>query len=328
MKERIERKPPDPEEGSVEIDLAQLRPLEGATNKNTIYLDASGSVFYKLHSEKERANYTIIEKFRAHFEQKNIYFSKLVHAKVTDQKGGTLYLGISKIPSFHSYDISEHFGDFKLQNLEVNLGTYLDALEEIARTIPVETFSDYDEEEFAGVLMFLNQSYPLLQKDLENLVSLEELVALFEKSQESVQKLSRVVQHKDANPSNWRAISHNDKTVIAMVDLETLGLARRGWDEGRMYTLLGLDSKKQELFLNLISTRSTFNNADKQTYFWRVVLFRTIREMLLLNSEKYRESLESYNGKNPHENIKERIMNSLKNTAQRAVKELRVQLPL
>lgn len=53
------------------------------------------------------------------------------------------------------------------------------------------------------------------------------------------------VAHKDANPSNWRAVIVNDEISMNFIDLETLGLARPGWDEGRAYVLFSLSDKKR-----------------------------------------------------------------------------------
>jgi len=311
--------------GSKEDDLERLPLLQGATNRNKIFLDSSGDIFYKLENKKEQEHYKIIDTFRKELEQKGVIFPNLLETKqITDD--GRLYVGVTRIPDFHAFDIAEHFGAYAISNPKTSFTTFLAAIDSIATTIPTQYFKEDDEEQLPGVLMFVNQTYGLIKEDIENIVEQKELVDLFTRSQKYIQNIPRVVQHKDANPSNWRTVDTENKTFVNMLDLETLGIARRGWDEGRTYSLLCLDEDKQKIFENLVLDHIAFEDTSQQIYFWRVVLFRSIRELNLIHTEKYRAPLEQYTNTQSGENINGNIKEGLLRNIRRALTELNARM--
>ena len=311
--------------GSKEDDLERLPLLQGATNRNKIFLDSSGDIFYKLENKKEQEHYKIIDTFRKELEQKGVMFPTLLETRqITSDEG--LYVGVTRIPNFHAFDIAEHFGAYTDPDPNPSFIAFLAALDSIATTIPAQHFEEEDEEALSAVLMFVNQAYDLIKEDVENIVGQKELADLFTKSQKYIQDIPRVVQHKDANSSNWRTVKVENKIFVNMLDLETLGVARREWDEGRMYSLLCLDEGKQEIFKNLVLDHAAFEDVSQQIYFWRVVLFRSIRELNLIYTEKYRAPLEQYTNTQGGENIKEDIKKGLLRNIKHSVTELNVRM--
>lgn len=103
-------------------------------------------------------------------------------------------------------------------------------------------------------------------------IELDYIVDLIIRSQKQVEGLPRVIQHKDANPSNWRIVSINARSVVSVIDIETFGLARRGWDKGRVYVQLCLDKTKQDNFLEVLNQHPKFQSDEARVYFWRVTL--------------------------------------------------------
>src|SRR3989344_6951682 len=92
---------------SKECYLEQLPLLQGATNRNKIFLDSSGDIFYKLENKKEQEHYKIIDTFRKELEQKGVMFPTLLETRqITSDEG--LYVGVTRIPNFHAFDIAEH----------------------------------------------------------------------------------------------------------------------------------------------------------------------------------------------------------------------------
>src|SRR3990167_5465034 len=219
--------------GSKEDDLERLPLLQGATNRNKIFLDSSGDIFYKLENKKEQEHYKIIDTFRKELEQKGVMFPTLLETRqITSDEG--LYVGATRIPNSHAFDTTVHFGAYTDPDPNPSFIEFLAALDSIATTIPAQHFEEEDEEALSAVLMFVNQAYDLIKEDVENIVGQKELADLFTKSQKYIQDIPRVVQHKDANSSNWRTVKVENKIFVNMLDLETLGVARREWNvEGR-----------------------------------------------------------------------------------------------
>ncbi len=98
----------------------------------------------------------------------------------------------------------------------------------------------------------------------------------------------------------------NEKIYINFIDLETLGPARPGWDEGRNYVFFAMNSRRQEIFLELLKEEPVFRDEDSMMNFWRVVMLRCLREIYLLRTGKYDEPIEIHEKSTAKHDLKEK----------------------
>lgn len=230
------------------------------------------------------------------------------------------------MPFFDSDNIAQRFGKFELKDDISTFKCLLDAFEEV---LSVSDFSaDVDEEKLENVLTMVQKDYSSISTFLQGQgIELDCVLNLISMSQKHIEGLPRVVQHKDANPSNWRIVNINAKSAVNVIDMETLGLARRGWDEGRVYVQMCLDRTKQENFLEVLNQHPKFQSDEAKIYFWRVVLFRCIRELSLIQSGKYSSAISEYDQAFPeHAEIANDIRKGLSEIAKQAIDRMQSML--
>jgi hypothetical protein len=191
--------------------------------------------------------------------------------KDTVEGGDQSYSAIVTLPHFLAYDITQHFGTFNFGDPQSTMEQYVYALDSIANVIPADEFGNHEDEEgLDGVLSYMASKRTIIEDEIGE--AFQEVVNLLSKTQEVIEDLPKVTQHKDANPSNWRLLEMNGKTFIEMIDLETLGPARRGWDEGRMYTLTCLDPEKQGALLDIVNSHTSFEREEAKYIFGELCL--------------------------------------------------------
>ena len=235
----------------------------------------------------ELLNYEVLNRVREKLFAAGVSFPVLVGNADSPADRMTL-MAITLLPDFKRFSIRQHFGEFSLPESKRAFNECLRAFDTLARTVPADTFQDSDDKEAEdAVRSFVMVSAKQLEKDPEIASRMSEILQSIAASQQSVAALPRVVQHRDASPSNWRFTQVNDQSFISFIDLETLGLARRGWDEGRLFTLLCLDSGKQAEFLSAVMNHPSFEDKEAKIYFWRTVVVRSLRELYLLESGRY-----------------------------------------
>ncbi|MCX7928355.1 MAG: hypothetical protein N2558_01555 [Patescibacteria group bacterium] len=310
---------------NISLNDTQLINSEG---RNLVRLSSDGAVVYKITSEKELKNYFILQKYRSVLSEMGVFYPFLLKTKNLKDDLGQEYVAFFRFPLFTPYNILERFGKFKTGNnndSEKAFRLLLKMFDAFEYLLPTEDFEGEDEEELKNVLNLLFLDWMQVVDDFQGLgVNFEKIQTLIENSQEVIECLPRVVQHKDANPSNWRIVHINGKDVINVIDMETLGLARRGWDEGRVFVQLSLDSLKQEKFLSILFSHDKFQDPKSRIYFWRVILFRCIRELALIKRGKYFNAILEYSNfrKENIDNIKDKIKDGLFTTASKAIKQL------
>ncbi len=109
--------------------------------------------------------------------------------------------------------------------------------------------------------------------------------AIADRTQADIETLPLRVSHRDPNPNNFLIKERNGKYEVAVVDWETFGLSRIGYDEGRAMSYLALDVKKQVEYGEYISR--LLPGRRERMYFWRVAANRRVRELISLGNNHY-----------------------------------------
>lgn len=112
-----------------------------------------------------------------------------------------------------------------------------------------------------------------------------EVTAAARQSQPLIDKLPLYAAHRDPNPNNMHVISDGHEVEVALVDWETFGLARVGYDEGRLMSHFALDTAKQDQYAQQIE--DTLDDNAERAYFWRVSASRCTREAILFINGQY-----------------------------------------
>lgn len=296
--------------------------------RNPVRRSLEGAFIYKPKGAKELRNYSILNKYREDLANRGVYYPVLVKNKGLTDKKGNEYIALITLPFFDRYNIAQRFGRFELGDHRFAFSCLLGAFDAFEKVLPTNLFStEADEEELAGVLDMIKTEYSKIENFFrEKGIESSCVFDLISKSQRFIEGLPRVVQHKDANPSNWRIITINASSAVNVIDMETLGLARRGWDEGRVYVQMCLDENKQDSFLGVLYQHPKFHSEEAKVYFWRVVLFRCIRELSLVCSGKYSSAISEYERLAGQNSVTNDIKTRLLKTAQRAISEMRLKL--
>ncbi len=96
---------------------------------------------------------------------------------------------------------------------------------------------------------------------------------LAEASQKTIATLKQYPSHRDPNPNNYH-ISVPDASLM-IVDWETFGLARAGYEEGRQLSYLALNQSTQDMYTKLVKV---ILSERSWMYFWRTACMRAFRE--------------------------------------------------
>jgi thiamine kinase-like enzyme len=104
-----------------------------------------------------------------------------------------------------------------------------------------------------------------------------QIKTLVKKTQTHIELLPRHFSHGDLHNGNWSYHKLHNEDVISLIDMETSGLYRFGWDIGRMYTYLAGYPQDQEGLLEAIT--ESLLSENEHIYFWRTVLIRSIRNI-------------------------------------------------
>ncbi len=303
------------------IDVPKNK-LTGGTNRNPVFSIYEGLIIYKPESEQELNNYKIVNKYRQKLQERGVCFPVLLQTKDLNSVPG--YFAQISLPFFQPFTIEEHFGKFGLFEEKKVLEAYIKGIRTIGEVIPQYEFESHEEEGVDQTLAMVNTFREYVEDYTKTITPYINFSKIIKDNLISVEGLQLDVSHKDANPSNWRAVTINDKLFINFIDLETLGLAHPGWDEGRTYVLFAMNPERQKLFLELLKEEPAFQDKNILTNFWLVVMLRSLREIYFLKRGKYDESIENYKSIDSERNeLKESIISAVGETLKQALKELR-----
>ena len=145
--------------------------------------------------------------------------------------------------------------------------------------------------------------------------------AIAEGTQNDIETLPLFAAHRDPNPNNFLIREKGGKYEVAVVDWETFGLSRVGYDEGRIMSYLALDDDKQAEYGEYICT--VLPDRLAQLYFWRVAANRSVREIISLSNGHYDSRLATSDQNDGSvESVKSAIAQGLTRVIQRSVDEL------
>jgi len=186
---------------------------------------------------------------------------------------------ISKIGNFSVYSPREYFGLTEIYNTEYYKILY-EVTEIIRNNIPShEVFSQLDHEiGLEGKSKVINT----IENDFHGgedpkIIDLSKKVKkMMGETQDYISDLPLFPGHRDPNPNNYKITHEDEKISVSLVDWETFGLSRRGYEEGRFMACLALDVSKQNDYANFIA--GNFNK-NEVIYFWRTVAARTLHEI-------------------------------------------------
>jgi hypothetical protein len=140
-----------------------------------------------------------------------------------------------------------------------------------------------------------------------------EIRQLISASQNAILNLPQYAAHRDPNPNNYCIV---DNKTVGIVDWETFGLARKGYDEARLLTYLALNKQAQDQYLEICGEKIT--DGPTGLYFWRVACMRAFREATSFHSGHYDSRLAGSD-----DDTKQVIIDALFGIVDRATQEIR-----
>lgn len=144
----------------------------------------------------------------------------------------------------------------------------------------------------------------------------DEIKQLISASQNTILNLPQYAAHRDPNPNNYCIL---DNKTVGIVDWETFGLARRGYDEARLFTYLALNKQAQDQYLEICGEKII--DGPTGLYFWRVACMRAFREATSFHSGHYDSRLAGSD-----DGTKQVIVDALFGIVDRATQEIRSRL--
>lgn len=149
---------------------------------------------------------------------------------------------------------------------------------------------------------------------------LEAVAAINTETQADIAPLPLLAGHLDPNPNNFLVTEQNGSQTVAVVDWETFGVSRTGYDEGRLMSYLALADDKQQEYGDF--ARGVFGR-NELVYFWRVAVNRGVREYISFSNGHYDSRLAVGNDEpNAVDRVRRSIMNGLSRVVFRGVAEL------
>jgi hypothetical protein len=234
---------------------------------SNVFSGGKGAIYQKNLSEIELNNYSKVDRKRFEFSEGDpiVVFPKIITCS------SSLDCKMTSPPLFHfrgQYDLSVEAYSAVI--------TALDRISQVFTDTDLQIF-DYESEEH--LLVFLNEIF-------ENIPQLDrsKIKSSISSTKDCLTNLPFLPSHGDAHVGNWSFSLLNWKPVISFIDMETLGLYRRGWDLGRMYALLSGHNNDQINLLSAISSAGDSFSELELKYFWRTVLIRSLRNLYRINA--------------------------------------------
>jgi len=198
------------------------------------------------------------------------------------------FMAIGRLPEIKPTSVDEHFGwgaDFTQEQIE----TLVSGLQQLREIIPVSEVGNQDdpEENLEGILAFLsnrNDKSEVIEAGLEH--QYDALQELYLQSQSVICTSPAYFSHKDVVRGNL-AIGRNS---MSLIDWETCGRARVGYDEGRFTVQLCMEPTQQELVSRVMEERYEDSTETLLSY-WRTVASRSYKELTFALTGKYDERI-------------------------------------
>ena len=248
-----------------------IHTAEVQRSESPIYSAQEGASYTKQLSKAERNNFNVIDKYRTTFLQQNpiIIFPQILSCTESD------LCTMSSPPHFHQEGAFHHSVD--------EYETILSSFDQLRNTIDVSDLQHQsDPDEHDSIFTFLVS----ILNDVEMYVAdRKKITDTLESTQNILIKVPELPGHGDAHNQNWSIAQLNEKKVVSFIDLETFGMYRVGWDEGRMYALLSGYLEDQQHLLQAIEKKQHFDSYS-ECYFWRTALIRSLRDIQLISNGK------------------------------------------
>lgn len=244
---------------------------ELSRNEKPILSSKEGATYTKQLSPTERHNFKLIDRYREELAHSAPAVTFPLVLSCTESNVCTM----TSPAHFHHAHLYGHSRE--------TYASVLSGLEVLRNTLSPKDFPQYvDPDETQSFFSFVETA---LTDVAPYFSQSKELLALLKNLQPRITEIPAYPSHGDAHNHNWSVAFLNDQPVVSFIDLETLGLYRVGWDEGRMYTVLSGHPDDQHNLLQAIYNQPWFKT-DQQLYFWRTVVVRCLRMMQLIIQHK------------------------------------------
>lgn len=235
----------------------------------------------------------------------------------------TTQLGVmTNVGDFPVLELPEYFGEsdgYTPEYVDIMLGAFR-VLRDVVQATDVPETEDYEESQ-SGLISSLDY----LQRTSGD-IGTSNSARLYDGIERMAQATQGVIvdspsyfSHRDPNPTNFLVSTHPTQGVN-IIDWETSGLSRIGYDEGRLLTYFALNEPIQDYLRQAMSEQLT---DEQQVYYWRVAAMRSYREIGSIITGRYDRQLATNNPDDPtYRNNKVRITDNLAKIADQALQEI------
>ncbi|MBI5151570.1 MAG: hypothetical protein HZA34_03275 [Candidatus Pacebacteria bacterium] len=236
------------------------------------------------------------------------------------------FAGISSLislPAFpqHQHSFTESYGAGTPGYEPYIFPTILQAFESIRQCIPSSLFPEsLDDDRDEYFLPRIQHAYADIPNNVLEDLTEDSFQALMQKTSPAL-TLPRLSAHRDAHHQNWNVVTIRNEHHVQLIDLETFGLARPGWDEARIYSRFCLSEQKQDSFLDAFHAAEHLKDHQIHLYFWRCVAYKTLKGLHHLYGQHHAKKL---NMLSDTQQIVEEVTRGRLRTLHRAKKEIQL----
>jgi hypothetical protein len=268
----------------------------------------------KIMSKNEQLAYQYLDRHRTELLSLNPSIN-VPEILAFDERSGSARL--SNLGTFPNLSPRQYFGEW--EGFTQEYLKLMNAIFASIRTLPIDDVpnkNDYEEtiQSVPSSVLYIEEGMAPGIPDLHRF-QFAKIKDLALKSQSAILDLPLYPAHRDPNPNNYLCYENTPTPRIGIVDWETFGLARKGYDEARLCTYLVLNEPLQQAYLNTICTPELINGRSAY-YFWRVVTVRAFREITSFYAGHYDHRLTMAEEKD------DEIVRGLLNLVERGISEL------
>lgn len=269
--------------------------IAAANQREGSVVIAVGDGVLKNLGPKEVSTLSVLEQHRTELEQEFVFPHYLGQISLEEHLAlsnifpdlPTAMHVLSRVDGIKPVGINEHFG----QGIKYNSADFQQFFRGFDHLRKTFAGDGHNFQSFSGGWeRFVEDSRIMI--DNKTALNHDKLVSTLQKASLISSDLPNMVAHRDPSWGNIAIVLSDGQRRVGMIDFETMGLQKPGYDEGRMMTHLSLNPRKQKEFedtyLQYVAENPGYPEQALLASFYMTAATRAYREMgLLLNGGHY-----------------------------------------